>query len=76
MQYYKYCQQYIVSYWHILGQLLVMLIDYLSWQNLVANLLIAEIALLTDMAKQTIIFVKCCADWSVCLSVFLFIAFV
>jgi len=31
-----------------------MLIDYLLWQNLVANLLIAEIALLTDMAKQTL----------------------
>jgi len=38
-------------------------------------LLIAEIVLLTDMAKQTIIYVKYCADWFVCLSVFLFIAF-
>jgi len=28
------------------------------------------------MVKQTIIYVKCCADWFVCLSVFLFIAFV
>jgi len=33
-------------------------------------LLIAEIVLLADMAKQTIIHVKCCADWFVCLSVF------
>ena len=39
-------------------------------------LLIAEIVLLTDMAKQTIIYVKCCDDWFVCLRVFLFIAFV
>ena len=40
-------------------------------------LLIAEIALLADMAKQTIIiYVKCCADWFVCLDVFLFIVFV
>jgi len=39
-------------------------------------LLIVEIALLTDMAKQTVIYVKCCADWFVCLGVFLFIAFV
>jgi len=44
-----------------------------SVENLVVN---AEIVLLTDMAKQTIIYVKCCADWFVCLSVFLFIAFV
>ena len=34
------------------------------------------VQILTDMAKQTIIYVKCCAGWFVCLSVFLFIAFV
>jgi len=42
-------------------------------------LLIAEIALLTDMAKRETdnsLYVKCCADWFVCLSVFSFIAFV
>jgi len=34
-------------------------------------LLIVEIALLTDMVKQTtIIYVKCCADWFICLDVF------
>ena len=32
--------------------------------------------LLTDMVKQTIVYVKCCADWLVCLGVVLFIAFV
>jgi len=36
-------------------------------------LLIAEIVLLTDMVKQTIIHVKCCADWFVCLSVFFYL---
>jgi len=47
-----------------------------SVENLV---IIVEIALLTDIAKQTIsiICVKCCTDWFVFfLSVFLFIAFV
>jgi len=39
-------------------------------------LLIVEIALLTDMVKQTVIYVKCCADWFVRLGVFSFIAFV
>ena len=34
------------------------------------------IALITDMLKQTIVYVKCCTDWFVYLGVFLFIAFV
>jgi len=36
-------------------------------------LLIAEIVLSTDMAKQTIIYVKCCANWFICLTVYFFI---
>ena len=35
-------------------------------------LLIVEIALLTDMMKQTIVYVSCCADWFVCLGVFFY----
>jgi len=36
-------------------------------------LLIAEIVLSTDMAKQTIIYVKCCADWLIYLIVFFYL---
>jgi len=38
--------------------------------NVARVLLIAEIVLSSDMAKQTIIYVKCCADWFICLFVF------
>ena len=39
-----------------------------SVENLIAD---REIVLSTDMAKQTIIiYVKCCADWFICLTLF------
>jgi len=44
-----------------------------SVENLVAN---RRNRFITDMVKQTIIYVNSCADRFVCLSVFLFIAFV
>jgi len=45
-----------------------------SVENLVANRRNRFIN--SYIAKQTIIYVKRCADWFVCLSVFLYIAFV
>ena len=48
--------------------------DIETVENLVANR--RKTVLLTYMAKQTIIYAKCSADWFICLSVFLFIAFV
>jgi len=41
--------------------------------NVARVLLIAEIVLSSDMAKQTIIYVKCCADWFICLIVFFYL---
>ena len=39
-------------------------------RQFINSALIVEIVLSTDMAKQTIIYVKCCADWFICLTVF------
>jgi len=41
-----------------------------SVENLIAD---REIVLSTDMAKQTIIYVKCCADWFICLTLFFYL---